>query len=50
MGRVIFGFHVLGKPWIDEIVPIANWVAVTLTIISGGLYLWRNRQLYLHDA
>jgi len=33
-------------PWFTE---AAKWVAVILTIVSGGLYLWRNRQIYLTD-
>ncbi|HTI70250.1 MAG TPA: CDP-diacylglycerol--glycerol-3-phosphate 3-phosphatidyltransferase [Candidatus Limnocylindria bacterium] len=50
VGQVLFGWSLFGHPWIIQFVPVANWVAVLLTIISGGLYLWRNRQLYLHDA
>lgn len=33
-------------PWFTE---IAKWVAVLLTFLSGGLYLWHNRQLYLSE-
>jgi len=29
--------------------PLAVWVAVVLTFVSGAFYLWRNRQLYLQD-
>ena len=32
--------------WVTE---IAKWVAVALTFVSGWLYLWRNRELYLSD-
>ncbi len=39
----VFDFWV---PWFTE---AAKWVAVILTIVSGGLYLWRNRQIYLTD-
>lgn len=28
---------------------ISQWVAVILTCTSGGIYLWRNRQIYLTD-
>lgn len=36
-------------PWVPWFTMIAIWIAVTLTLISGILYLWRNRQLYLQD-
>jgi hypothetical protein len=29
---------------------IALWVTVALTAISGVIYLWRNREIYLSDA
>jgi len=50
VGRWTFGWPVLGRPWIEWLVPAATWVAVGLTIWSGGIYLWRNRDLYLRDA
>jgi CDP-diacylglycerol---glycerol-3-phosphate 3-phosphatidyltransferase len=46
---MIFGFHIAGKPWIEWFMPVSIWVAVLLTFISGWLYLWKNRQLYLED-
>jgi len=50
VGEVIFGFHIFGhKPWVQPFKEISIWVAVVLTFISGGLYLWRNRALYLQD-
>ena len=49
VGVAVFGFHLFGKPWIDWFEPVSIWVAVALTAVSGGLYLWRNRQLYLQD-
>ncbi len=45
----VFGFDVAGRPWIEWFMPLSVWVAVALTFISGGLYLWRNRELYLRD-
>ena len=49
-GRAVFGFALVGsKPWIDTFAELAKWVAVALTLISGWLYLWRNRALYLQD-
>jgi CDP-diacylglycerol---glycerol-3-phosphate 3-phosphatidyltransferase len=49
LGRVTFGINIFGRPWIDWFMPVAIWLSVTLTFISGALYLWRNRQLYLQD-
>jgi CDP-diacylglycerol--glycerol-3-phosphate 3-phosphatidyltransferase len=49
LGTAVFGFGVFGKPWIEWFEPLSIWTAVALTIISGTLYLWRNRQLYLQD-
>jgi CDP-diacylglycerol--glycerol-3-phosphate 3-phosphatidyltransferase len=49
-GELVFGFPVLGKPWIAGLTSVAVWVAVVLTFVSGVLYLWRNRNLYLHEV
>ena len=49
VARWVFGFDLFGKPWIEWFQPLAVWVAVGLTFISGTLYLWRNRELYLQD-
>jgi CDP-diacylglycerol---glycerol-3-phosphate 3-phosphatidyltransferase len=48
-GRVVFGTQVFGGPWVKWFKDISVWVAVALTFISGWLYLWRNRALYLDD-
>ena len=48
-GKLVFGFNLLGKPWVDWFTPLSIWVAVGLTFVSGWLYLWRNRRLYLDD-
>ena len=48
-GRLLFGFPILGKPWVEWFEPVSLWVAVILTLASGGIYLWRNRALYLSD-
>jgi len=45
----LFGFSVFGAPWVDWFAEIAMWTAVILTLMSGWLYLWRNRALYLQD-
>ena len=50
VGRAIFGFRMFGDvPWSIWFTELAKWVAVALTLISGGVYLWRNRALYLQD-
>ena len=37
-------------PWGPWFVLFALWVTLLLTTTSGGLYLWRNRELYLRDV
>jgi CDP-diacylglycerol--glycerol-3-phosphate 3-phosphatidyltransferase len=49
VGKAIFGFNVLGRPWVNGFTGISIWVAVVLTFVSGWLYLWRNRAIYLSD-
>ena len=50
VGRAIFGCQWPGQaPWVEWFAELAKWVAVALTFISGWLYLWRNRALYLQD-
>ena len=41
--EVVFGF------WIVPFAEIAKWVAVILTMFSGVMYLWKNREIYLSD-
>ena len=48
-GRAVFGMRIFGAPWVSGFAQVSIWVAVALTIISGCLYLWRNRALYLRD-
>jgi CDP-diacylglycerol--glycerol-3-phosphate 3-phosphatidyltransferase len=48
-GQAIFGRQLFGEPWILWFVEIAKWLAVILTFVSGWLYLWKNRVLYLCD-
>jgi len=43
----IFGFVIAGRSWVFWFTEIAKWLAVALTIWSGGAYLWRNRAVYL---
>ena len=35
--------------WLPTFAEIMLWVTVLLTAASGGIYLWRNRQLYISD-
>jgi CDP-diacylglycerol--glycerol-3-phosphate 3-phosphatidyltransferase len=35
--------------WLPPIAKFMLWLTVALTAISGALYLWRNRALYLND-
>src|SRR5262245_8648923 len=48
-GRVLFGGALGGHPWTWWITEISVWAAVFLTILSGAVYLWRNREIYLRD-
>ena len=45
----LFAFPLFGRPWVGLFAEGAKWVAVVLTLVSGAVYLWRNRNLYLHD-
>ena len=48
-GKAIFGIEVFGKPWIMAFTLVSMWLATLLTFVSGSLYLYRNRELYLND-
>ena len=48
-GKTVFGLQVFGAPWVKWFTEMSIWIAVLLTFISGWLYLWRNRALYLND-
>ncbi len=43
LGELVFGF------WISYFEFASIYVAVILTVISGALYLWRNRHIYMQD-
>ena len=49
VGRAVFGFGLFDRPWSLWFTEISKWVAVALTVISGCVYLWRNRALYMDD-
>jgi len=46
----VLGFVLAGQPWTFWLVKSSVWLAVLLTLWSGGMYLWRNRRLYLDDV
>lgn len=48
-GQLIFGWPLFGHTWVWWVAEILKWLSVALTFISGWLYLWRNRALYLDD-
>lgn len=45
-----FGFALAGKPWVVWFTEFSKWLTILLTAISGWLYLWNNRQVYLQDT
>jgi CDP-diacylglycerol--glycerol-3-phosphate 3-phosphatidyltransferase len=50
VGEWIWGWHLFDqKPWIWWFAEASKWLAVILTFVSGWIYLWRNRGLYLED-
>ena len=49
VGEAVFGWHIGGQPWSVWFRQLSLWVTVVLTALSGWLYLWRNRQIYLSD-
>ena len=49
LGRVLFGWPA-GSPWVGGVAEVSKWAAVALTLLSGSVYLWRNRELYLQDV
>ena len=44
-----FGWSRWDVPWVAQFVVVSTGITVALTAISGWLYLWRNRELYLSD-
>lgn len=47
-GGVAYGEKIFGA-WVPTFAVLSNWVAVALTLYSGGLYLWNNRTIFLED-
>ncbi len=48
-----WAFHVFAfpatAPWVLWFAEASRWAAVILTLFSGTLYLWKNREIYLRD-
>jgi hypothetical protein len=44
------GLKSLFAPWTPMFAQIMLWITIALTAVSGALYLWRNRELYLDDV
>jgi CDP-diacylglycerol--glycerol-3-phosphate 3-phosphatidyltransferase len=40
----------LFRGWSPQFAEISLWITVALTVVSGAIYLWRNRALYLEDV
>jgi CDP-diacylglycerol--glycerol-3-phosphate 3-phosphatidyltransferase len=50
ISTAIFGAHIIvDRPWAEWFTEASKWVAVALTFVSGWIYLWKNRRLYLED-
>lgn len=47
--RAFFEFAIV-TPWVGWFTEAAKWAAVGLTVLSGSVYLWRNRAVYLSDV
>jgi phosphatidylglycerophosphate synthase len=49
VGQAIFGWPISNHAWVWWLAEIFKWLSVALTFISGWVYLWKNRALYLSD-
>jgi CDP-diacylglycerol--glycerol-3-phosphate 3-phosphatidyltransferase len=49
VGPAVFGWTIAGTAWSVWFRDLSVWVTVALTALSGWLYLWRNRKIYLSD-
>ncbi len=45
----IFTIEIGGRPWIETFTEFFKWATIVLTALSGWLYLWKNRNVYLSD-
>lgn len=44
LGKLVFG------SWVHPFTELAKWLAVFLTFLSGAIYLWRNREIFLNEV
>ena len=49
IGDLVFGWGFAGNPWSVWFRELSLWATIALTVLSGWLYLWRNREIYLTD-
>lgn len=45
----LFAFEIASRSWVAWFTDISQWIMVGLTALSGWLYLWNNREIYLRD-
>jgi CDP-diacylglycerol--glycerol-3-phosphate 3-phosphatidyltransferase len=45
----LFGLAIAGQPWVVWFTVFSKWLTILLTALSGTLYLWNNRNVYLRD-
>ncbi len=45
----LFAFEIAGQAWVIWFAGFSKWCTIVLTAISGWLYLWNNREVYLKD-
>jgi CDP-diacylglycerol---glycerol-3-phosphate 3-phosphatidyltransferase len=48
-GEMLLGVSVGGKPVLEGVVVVSQYITVLFTLYSGAVYLWRNRALYMRD-
>ena len=45
-----FAIELAGRAWVAWFTDLSKWLTVILTALSGWLYLWNNRDVYLSDV
>ena len=46
----LFSFEIAGKAWVNWFTEFSKWLTILLTALSGWLYLWNNREVFLTDV
>ena len=46
----LFSFEIAGKAWVIWFTEFSKWLTILLTALSGWLYLWNNREVFLTDV